>query len=258
VSTRAASSLSGRRRRVACRKGSANSERIHHGHVCAPLKAVSNVRSHFRTSVLPVKEGDTRPKLKDHFGRRSGAPRTPLRPRTRGGGKPLSSRTGWERGLWRASARWTAARRLRRRGGRRGSSTNAIVARGALAQRDHRRGPRLRLARWSELELDPNGMLRAQRDARQISQLSDLSRSTGSRCSRSRCWSANGTSRGYWSRAVNVRLTPFVTRGLRSWREELVAQGFHRVVLKNWNSALRSRPHTDDGSSWRRSAARDN
>ncbi len=36
--------------------------------------------------------------------------------------------------------------------------------------------------------------------------------------------------------SVNVRLTAFVTRGLREWRETLVAQGFRRVVLKDWNS----------------------
>jgi hypothetical protein len=45
---------------------------------------------------------------------------------------------------------------------------------------------------------------------------------------------------------VNVRLTPFVTRGLRSWRETLVAQGFRRVVLKNWNSAYAPGRTTDD------------
>jgi bifunctional non-homologous end joining protein LigD len=46
--------------------------------------------------------------------------------------------------------------------------------------------------------------------------------------------------------SVNVRLTPYVTRGLRSWRETLVAQGFHRVVLKNWNSAYAPGRTTDD------------
>jgi bifunctional non-homologous end joining protein LigD len=34
----------------------------------------------------------------------------------------------------------------------------------------------------------------------------------------------------------NVRLTAFVTRGLRAWRETLTGLGFKRVVLKNWNS----------------------
>ncbi len=46
--------------------------------------------------------------------------------------------------------------------------------------------------------------------------------------------------------SVNVRLTPFVTRGLRSWRETLVAQGFRRVVLKNWNSAYAPGRTTND------------
>jgi bifunctional non-homologous end joining protein LigD len=46
--------------------------------------------------------------------------------------------------------------------------------------------------------------------------------------------------------SVNVRLTPFVTRGLRSWRETLLAQGFHRIVLKNWNSAYAPGRTTND------------
>lgn len=36
--------------------------------------------------------------------------------------------------------------------------------------------------------------------------------------------------------SVNVRLTPYVSRGLRSWRDTLSGLGFKRVVLKNWNS----------------------
>lgn len=36
--------------------------------------------------------------------------------------------------------------------------------------------------------------------------------------------------------SLNVRLTPYVSRGLRSWRDTLSTQGFRRVVLKNWNS----------------------
>jgi bifunctional non-homologous end joining protein LigD len=34
----------------------------------------------------------------------------------------------------------------------------------------------------------------------------------------------------------NVRLTAYVTRGLRAWRETLMGLGFKRVVLKSWNS----------------------
>jgi ATP-dependent DNA ligase len=34
----------------------------------------------------------------------------------------------------------------------------------------------------------------------------------------------------------NVRLTPYVSRGLRAWRETLTGLGFKRVVLKEWNS----------------------
>jgi len=46
--------------------------------------------------------------------------------------------------------------------------------------------------------------------------------------------------------SVNVRLTPFVTRGLRSWLDTLSVQGFRRVVLKNWNSAYAPGRMTDD------------
>lgn len=41
---------------------------------------------------------------------------------------------------------------------------------------------------------------------------------------------------GVLTPSLNVRLTPYVSRGLRSWRDTLAAQGFRRVVLKNWNS----------------------
>jgi bifunctional non-homologous end joining protein LigD len=34
----------------------------------------------------------------------------------------------------------------------------------------------------------------------------------------------------------NVRITAYVTRGLRAWRETLSGLGFTRVVLKDWNS----------------------
>lgn len=36
--------------------------------------------------------------------------------------------------------------------------------------------------------------------------------------------------------SVNVRLTAYMTRGLRAWRETLAGLGFKRVVLKDWNS----------------------
>lgn len=38
----------------------------------------------------------------------------------------------------------------------------------------------------------------------------------------------------------NVRLTPYVSRGLRAWRETLTGLGFKRVVLKDWNSPYSS------------------
>jgi bifunctional non-homologous end joining protein LigD len=42
---------------------------------------------------------------------------------------------------------------------------------------------------------------------------------------------------GLLAQSPNVRLTTYVTRALRSWRDTLAAQGFPRVVLKDWNSA---------------------
>lgn len=51
---------------------------------------------------------------------------------------------------------------------------------------------------------------------------------------------------GVLAPSLNVRLTPFVTRGLRSWRDTLAAQGFQRVVLKNWNSGYASGRTTND------------
>jgi ATP-dependent DNA ligase len=51
---------------------------------------------------------------------------------------------------------------------------------------------------------------------------------------------------GVLAPSPNVRLTPFVTRGLRAWRDTLLAQGFRRVVLKNWNSAYTPGKTTDD------------
>ncbi|MFN2519543.1 MAG: hypothetical protein ABR525_00680 [Candidatus Limnocylindria bacterium] len=44
---------------------------------------------------------------------------------------------------------------------------------------------------------------------------------------------------GILAQSMNVRLTPFVARGLRAWQETLQGQGFKRVVLKDWNSAYR-------------------
>ena len=41
---------------------------------------------------------------------------------------------------------------------------------------------------------------------------------------------------GVLTPSLNVRLTPYMSRGLRSWRDTLATQGFRRVVLKNWNS----------------------
>jgi len=51
---------------------------------------------------------------------------------------------------------------------------------------------------------------------------------------------------GVLAPSLNVRLTPYVARGLRSWRDTLGQQGFKRVVLKNWNSAYAAGRTTGD------------
>lgn len=51
---------------------------------------------------------------------------------------------------------------------------------------------------------------------------------------------------GVLSASRNVRLTPYVSRSLRSWRDTLASQGFGRVVLKNWNSPYASGRVTAD------------
>jgi len=51
---------------------------------------------------------------------------------------------------------------------------------------------------------------------------------------------------GVLAPSLNVRLTPFVARGLRSWRDTLASQGFRRVVLKNWNSTYAAGRETKD------------
>ena len=51
---------------------------------------------------------------------------------------------------------------------------------------------------------------------------------------------------GVLSPSLNVRITPYVARVLRSWRDTLSGQGFQRVVLKNWNSAYAPGKTTND------------
>lgn len=51
---------------------------------------------------------------------------------------------------------------------------------------------------------------------------------------------------GVLASSLNVRLTPYVSRGLRSWRDTLAVQGFRRAVLKNWNSAYAPGRETKD------------
>jgi len=51
---------------------------------------------------------------------------------------------------------------------------------------------------------------------------------------------------GVLAPSLNVRLTPYVSRSLRSWRDTLASQGFRRVVLKNWNSIYSAGRTTKD------------
>src|SRR5438094_4413214 len=51
---------------------------------------------------------------------------------------------------------------------------------------------------------------------------------------------------GVLTPSLNVRLTPYMSRGLRSWRDTLSQQGFGRVVLKNWNSPYAAGRETRD------------
>lgn len=46
--------------------------------------------------------------------------------------------------------------------------------------------------------------------------------------------------------SLNVRLTSYVTRGLRSWQDTLQTQGFRRVILKAWNSTYAPGQMNDD------------
>src|SRR6185503_18624713 len=87
--------------------------------ICAPLKAVSNVRSHDRTPVLAVKRVGYSTKVEDRFGRGSRASATPLCPRTRGAGESHpGAGVGGKTCPGSCRPQRTAFRRLRGRGGR--------------------------------------------------------------------------------------------------------------------------------------------
>ena len=99
----------------------------------------------------------------------------------------------------------------------------------------------------SELEIDPEGnAFTRNASARQIFAAFDLLEVDGESLLEIPLLERKRHLEGLLVPSVNFRLTPFVTRGLRSWRETLVAQGFRRVVLKNWNSAYAPGRTTDD------------
>ncbi len=99
----------------------------------------------------------------------------------------------------------------------------------------------------AELELDPDGnaFLR-NATGRQIYAAFDLLEVDGESLLEIPLLERKRHLEGLLVPSVNVRLTPFVTRGLRSWRETLVGQGFRRVVMKNWNSPYSPGRTTDD------------
>lgn len=51
---------------------------------------------------------------------------------------------------------------------------------------------------------------------------------------------------GLLQQSANVRLTAYASRGLRAWRDTLQGQGFHRVILKSWNSTYAPGQTNDD------------
>jgi bifunctional non-homologous end joining protein LigD len=99
----------------------------------------------------------------------------------------------------------------------------------------------------SDLEVDANGnAYQRQLGGRQIFAAFDLLEVDGESLLKVPLLERRRHLEGVLAPSPNVRLTPFVTRGLRSWRDTLQAQGFRRVVLKNWNSAYTPGKTTDD------------
>jgi len=74
----------------------------------------------------------------------------------------------------------------------------------------------------AELEMDPQGNALLEVDGESLMEVPLLER--------------RRHLEGVLTPSLNVRLTPYVSRALRSWRDTLATQGFRRVVLKNWNS----------------------
>lgn len=98
-----------------------------------------------------------------------------------------------------------------------------------------------------ELELDPEGNAFVRpHGARRIFAAFDLLEVDGETLLEVPLLERKRHLEGLLRPSPNVRLTAYVTRGLRSWRDTLQAQGFRRVVLKAWNSTYAPGGMNDD------------
>ena len=99
----------------------------------------------------------------------------------------------------------------------------------------------------SELELDPEGnAFTRNASAHLIFAAFDLLEVDGASLLEAPLLERRRHLEGVLVPSKNVRLTPFVSRNLRSWRDTLDGQGFRRVVLKNWNSTYAPGRTTND------------
>ena len=96
------------------------------------------------------------------------------------------------------------------------------------------------VANWEDdrdLEIDPNGnAFTRESPRRQIFSAFDLLEVDGDPLLDVPLLERKRHLEGLVTPSMNVRLTAYVTRGLRAWRETLTGLGFKRVVLKDWNS----------------------
>ena len=98
-----------------------------------------------------------------------------------------------------------------------------------------------------ELELDPAGnAFTRQAAGRRIFAAFDLLEVDGESLLETPLLERKRHLEGLLQPSPNVRLTSYVTRGLRSWRDTLQTQGFHRVILKAWNSTYAPGQMNDD------------
>lgn len=98
-----------------------------------------------------------------------------------------------------------------------------------------------------ELELDPAGnALARQPGGRHVFAAFDLLEVDGESLLDVPLLERKRHLEGLLQPSLNVRLTSYVTRGLRSWQDTLQTQGFRRVILKAWNSTYAPGQMNDD------------